>query len=325
MLAERRQALRWERPAADLRPEVHTLVLWQPETLRDREWKAIEAWLRRGGRLVVAGRLPALGGSLADPAGGAAEHSATPAVAHPATVGVGRVEVGGTAFDRRPAGALTLLQYPGGEAALIAFAGGRGQVLWSADPSWLTNSRVAAADNLALALALLTPPPGQKVAFDEFIHGFGVPQHWWQLLRGPLLLFILELALALTVLYWAYGTRFGRPRPLPATPPRAAVEYVFSMSSLYRRARARSVVRRLLYRSLHRTLVRLTAGAAGLSHAELAARTAARLKETPDRLQALLDQLDRQAPERMHDPDLIAAARAVAAMQRSARHVRDVS
>lgn len=303
---------RWEREIRRLPPDVDRLVIWAANELDDEEWGQLEQW-------VSAGNTAIIGASRSTPQGGSYFHTspgtAASAAAHPATAGVETVSVGEGAFKEPGAGALTHLTLAEGHPVLVSWPVGRGRIYWSADELWLMNGRVGEQDNLSLALNLLTPAPGKQVAFDEYHHGYEAADRWWQLLRGNLQWFVIVLGLATLVLFWAYGTRFGAPVPTPAGPSRASVEYVFSMSQLYRRARARSVVQQNLRRTLIRDLSRLLGGAEGLSDQELAQRAAERTGLAAERI---LDALQRTDPgHRVSDKDLISLAQEVEAIQRS--------
>lgn len=305
-------ARRWEREIRRLPPDVSHLIIWNTDDLDDVEWGHLENWVRAGNTAII-------GSDRSTPQGGSVKHAApgagSSAAAHPVTSGVAAVSLGSGAFSQPRGGALTHVTAADGTPVLISWSVGRGRIYWSADESWLTNKLIGKQDNLSLALGLLTPAPGKQVAFDEYHHGFQAADRWWQLLRGNLQWFAVLLGLAVLVLFWAYGARFGAPVPTPAGPSRASVEYVFSMSQLYRRARARSVVQENLRRTLTRELSRLIGGAQGLSDQELARRAAERTGLPAERI---LEALQRTEPSRkLSDKDLISLAQEVEAIQRS--------
>lgn len=305
-------ARRWEREIRRLPPEVDHLVIWNTEDFDDVEWGRLENWVRAGNTAIIGSdRSTVQGGSVMHMTPG----DGGSAAAHPVTAGVGSVSLGGGAFSKPRDGALTHLTRADGSPVLISWSVGRGRIFWSADDLWLTNGLVGEQDNLSLALGLLAPASGKQVAFDEYHHGYQAADRWWQLLRGNLQWFVIVLGLATLVMFWAYGTRFGAPVPTPAGPSRASVEYVFSMSQLYRRARARSVVQENLRRTLTRDLGRLLGGAQGLTDQELARRAAERTGLAAERI---LEALQRTDPSyRVSDKDLMKLAQEVEAIQRS--------
>lgn len=320
MLQEQGEARRWDRAPARLGEDVDPLVLWQPDPIGEKDWQQLMLWVGKGHRLVLAGNNGHLPSRAKVMALSAPANKAVPAAPDPLTAGVAQVSVGVNAFSGG-AGALPLLQVPGQNSpVLLTWSSGKGRIYWSADTSWLTNGTIAEDDNLTVALRLLHPAPGKQAAFDEYHHGLGAPERWLQVLRGPLRWFVVQLALALALLTWAYGVRFGAPVPEPAGPPRASVEYVYSMSQLYRRAGARREVLSALYRQLRRTLGRGAGGATGRSDAELARIAARPGGATETEIAALLA---RTAPERNplpSDAELLALAQAGEALQRSVRN-----
>jgi hypothetical protein len=196
------------------------------------------------------------------------------------------------------------LAWTDGTPVLASWPEGQGRIFWSANTEWLTNQRIGSGENFNLAMSLLIPSRGNDVAFDEYHHGFQAAERWWQLQRGPLQIFVIQMTVALALLFWAYGTRFGAPRPLPAGPPRAAVEYVHSMGQLYHRAKARSVVLAQLHRSLRQEQ----------------SRTFGQTALPADQIQEMLN---RTAPDVKPEPtetELIALVRAVEDLQRRMRN-----
>ncbi|MBP2017400.1 hypothetical protein J2Z79_000783 [Symbiobacterium terraclitae] len=319
VFADQRAALRWKLPLDRLDDDVDRLVIWNVEGLRPEEVEALERWVARGHAALVGGDLtnpPAPWPGTIDPG---VPGSARPAAAHPATAGIREVSVGGAHFRGGSADQLVHLKDAGGRPVLVSWRVGEGRLFWSADTAWLSNARIGEAQNLELALQTLMPRGGGQVAFDEYHHGYTSPTHWWQLLRESLRAFALLMAAALTLFFWSFGVRFGSPLPAPVRPPRAAVEYVHSMSQLYRRAGAGEVVLRALYRSLRAHLGRLTGGVADLSHAEIARRAAPRCGAAEAEIERLLN---RTADSNLKpsEAELIALARDVENLQRRIDH-----
>lgn len=316
LLDKRGALLRFERPPEQLPDDVDRLLLWNVGTVPDEDWTSLMDWVAAGHTLLVGGELDQ--GPAVTWIG---DQIARPSAVHPALTGVTTIETDGGTFDRPGAPALILLTDGLGRPVMMSEPHGKGQIIWSADYDWLTNGFIDKGNNLDLALGLLRPQPGKRIAFDEYHHGFSAIEHWWQILRGPLQLFIIQLGAALLLFFWAAGRRFGRPRPEQLLPARAAVEYVGAMSNLYRRSRARELVRRALYGSLMRTLGGLLGGVRGLSHVQIADRVAARtgldqilIAQT---LNGLADPGEQTTPS---EADLLTLARQAAEIQRSVRH-----
>lgn len=309
-------ARRWTLPLDRLDGTVARLVVWNVDSLEPDEVEALEDWVAEGGTALLGGRLAGLGGSVRP----AVRGSARPVAAHPATAGIQSVSVGGGRFRDAPPERLVHLKDEQGRPVLVSWRVGRGRIFWSADTEWLSNARIGEAQNLELALQVLLPPDGGQVAFDEYHHGFTSPTHWWQILRESLQAFGLLLAAAVALLFWSYGARFGSPLPAPDRPPRAAVEYVHSMSRLYRRAGARGAVLRALHRSLLARLGQLTGGVQGLSHAQIAERAAPRCGVPAEEIERLLDRTASANAFPPTDAELIELARKAENLQRRMEH-----
>jgi Domain of unknown function (DUF4350) len=208
-----------------------------PGPTRDRDVAALDAWVRRGGVVL-----------LAVPDGAFAEHlglhvtatSAPPAVlgatgpdVHSLAVGDRRV----TAIDPggRPWAGVTVA----GEPLVTIYPHGQGEVWLLHRPAVLENQNLRRQDNAILACrlaeAMLDERPGE-VAFDEYYHGLrerpGVTD---LLLRPPMRAVTLQAVALGVLLLWHYAPRFGTLRPLPPARRRSKEEFLDAMASLLER------------------------------------------------------------------------------------------
>lgn len=305
-------ARRWMLPYDRLGDEVDRLVVWQPGSIDSAEWDDLLDWVKAGHTAILGGEVETLVNSI-DASG---DREAHPAAAHAAGLNVATLSVGSHRFAVPLEDRLVHIRGTDGAPLLVSWPLEAGRIYWSADPEWLANGRIGDQANLEYALQLLLPPEGKQVAFDEYHHGYQAANRWWQILRGPLQGFMVVLAIALALLFWAYGARFGSPRPSPAGPPRAAVEYAQSMSHLYRRAGARSVVQQALHRSLTQHLSRLLGGTRGLSQTEIAQRAGERLGEEPELIAALLGRLTPNEVASPSEKELLELSRQTERLQR---------
>jgi hypothetical protein len=88
------------------------------------------------------------------------------------------------------------------------------RVIVLSDPDLLSNHGLLRGQNAALALGVveLARQQGQNLVLDETLHGHEwVPSLWRELLRFPLLLAVIQVALILAVLLWAGMAHFGAP------------------------------------------------------------------------------------------------------------------
>lgn len=196
---------------------------------------AEEAWLRGGGRLVLA--LDEDYGPLQLPP---ARSRAALRKTFPLWPGVSALEpaaplheLTGAAADEAHA------VFTSGPARVLSrLTLGRGEVVLLATPELLENDRLARADHLKLLEALA--PAGRPVLFDEWAHGLGHDEGLFRLLLawgfGPALA-IGALACALAL--WRGRARLGPPQEDALDPRSEAVDLVDSLSQLYDRALSR--------------------------------------------------------------------------------------
>ena len=174
-------------------------------------------------------------------------------------------------------------------ALLVEYPHGNGRIVLLSDPFIVANNGINRADNLQLAVNVVTGPGG-LVAFDEFHQGRKATHNALiQYFEGtPVLAICGQLALIGLMVIWSRGNRFARPLPLPTVDRRSSLEFVESMAELQQRARAHDLALENIYGRVRRVLVRH----AGLHHnsprAEIAARVAARSGLNAQKLETLM-------------------------------------
>jgi hypothetical protein len=192
-----------------------------------------------------------------------------------------------------------------------SFPFGRGRVVALSAPYPLSNAGLADANNAALALNLVGAlPPGARVAFDEYHHGFvrrGARGLWSLLLEhywGWAALYV--VALGYLYLLWR-GRRFGRPLAIDTAPRRTVGEYVASLAVLYRRAGQRGYAADMLAQQLKHELADGLGLHASLPDAAFAEAASQRRGTDPAPLARVLRRL-REGP-RLTESDLLALVR----------------
>jgi len=174
-------------------------------------------------------------------------------------------------------------------ALLVEYPHGKGRIVLLSDPFIVANNGISRADNLQLALNVVTGNGG-LIAFDEFHQGRPATHNALiQYFEGtPILAICGQLALVGLMVIWSRGSRFARPLPLPQVDRRSSLEFVASMAELQQRARAHDLALENIYGRVRRVLVRH----AGLSHssprAQIAARIAARSGLNQQKLETLM-------------------------------------
>lgn len=265
-----------------------------PDPAGENEWtqrqaRAALAWLEtpdeatgRGRALVVLtgennALVRALGLGVARRGGGA--NATLPRLQPlPLVQNVDSVRVPGTTrWERTPAGAVPV--FADANPAVLVLRRKTGTVVAISDAAFADNAHLAEADNARFLIDIVQQFGGgganaARVGFDEYHQGFQEGDGFWQAVGRPGQLVAWQLFALVVLLCWSAGRRFGLPRPMPA-PPRVSSEYVSSLASLYRRARAADAALEGVYLPFWRELCR----AVGLPYdapTEEVARRAAR-------------------------------------------------
>lgn len=160
---------------------------------------------------------------------------------------------------------------------LVDYAHGQGRIVLLGDPFIVANNGISRADNLRLAINVVTGSGG-LVAFDEFHQGRAATHNALiQYFEGtPILALCGQFALIGLAIVWSRGRRFARPLPLPYVDRRSSLEFVASMAELQQRARAHDLALENIYGRVRRVLVRHAGLSNSSPRAEIAARVASR-------------------------------------------------
>jgi len=175
------------------------------------------------------------------------------------------------------------------EGLLVDYPHGQGHIVLLSDPFIVANNGISRADNLQLAINVVTGGGG-LIAFDEFHQGHGATNNALiQYFAGtPVLALFGQFALISLAIVWSRGRRFGRPLPLPQVDRRSSLEFVASMAELQQRARAHDLALENIYGRVRRVLVRY----AGLNNSSprtvIAAGVAARSGLKQQQLETLM-------------------------------------
>lgn len=302
-------------------PGVGALFVLAPQTPFDEAAvDAVAAWVEGGGRLVlvtVGGQRALLerfglrvrfaGDRLAEAT------TAQPLLGQPP---VERIRVDTWDFVEGQDGLAPWL-VAGDRVVLGSRPYGQGQVIVLTALRPLSNEGLAEPESAALALNLVGRiPPGARVAFDEYHHGFvrGSTRGLWQLLLANYWGWAVIYAVALSYLYlWLRGRRFGPPLGATTAARRSVSEYVASLGALYRRAGQRGYVADRLADQLKRDLATGLGLNARLPDEAFAQAVADRRATTPA---ALADAFARlRAGGRLAERDLLALVRETDALR----------
>lgn len=125
--------------------------------------------------------------------------------------------------------------YGAGDGATVTeFRLGKGEVIWWAGDSPLTNYGITRASNLALFLNSVGPPGLTRVLWDEYFHGvrWGL---WHYLARSPLPWALLQVLLLAFFVIFTYARRSGAIRPINRESRLSPLEFVATLGALYER------------------------------------------------------------------------------------------
>jgi Domain of unknown function (DUF4350) len=232
---------RWTSPPADLpeHPQNTVLIVAGPvippsseETLKLRYFVA------RGGRLLTTG---AEGASLISLQGPQYELGQSGKWLKSAALEPGPLTRNAPEIEMKGGTHWTALResqrrYYGDQrgATVVECRIGKGEVIWWADDSPLTNYGLTQASNLMLLLNSVGPPTTARVLWDEYYHGQRLG-FWDYLGRTPAPWALLQfLALAVFVVV-TFARRSGPVRPLGHESRLSPLEFVEALGALYER------------------------------------------------------------------------------------------
>jgi hypothetical protein len=234
---------RWTQPPGDLPISSANTVLIVAGPLipaSAEEEIHLRQFVERGGRLLITG-MP--GAALIDAKG--VESTPTPAIPdewltfraeQPAPLTRHAPEItmeSSVRWVHRPAGQQRYYGNSDG-AAVTKFSLGKGEVIWWAGDSPLTNLGITRASNLVLFLNSVGLPGQTRVLWDEYFHGVRLGL-WHYLARSPLPWALLQLLLLAAFVIFTYARRSGATRPLTRESRLSPLEFVATLGALYER------------------------------------------------------------------------------------------
>lgn len=167
-------------------------------------------------------------------------------------------------------------------AAVVTYRFGKGEIVWWAEATSLTNGAIRDASNLQLFLNSVAPSPGVHILWDEYFHGTH-GSLWSYMLRTPLPWGLAQFGLVFVAILFTYSRRGGPVRE-PATVSRLSpLEFVETLGDLYNSVRAGDVAVQIAAQRLRFVLTRRLGISANVSNADLARIAGRQLgwQETP--------------------------------------------
>jgi len=218
-----------------LPPPGKTVALLLSDQLDDASRAQVEAWVRRGGTLVIADPSSPLTG--ASTAMGTpdqvetADPTLSPGCQAPWVQGVAQVDPEGDAVLEVPNGASACFSQEGGSFAVETGLGSGVVVTLGGADMW-TNAGLADDDNALLAADLLAPGHGYQLVWLTTPWVAGGNQDLWSLVPPRVKLFLAGLVVAALAACLWQGRRLGRPVPEEPLVPIPGSEVVIATGRL---------------------------------------------------------------------------------------------
>jgi hypothetical protein len=186
----------------------------------------------------------------------------------------------------------------GGRTRVVKYAWGKGEVIWWASATPLTNQGLQEHGNLEFFLACLGEAKGE-VLWDEYVHGYR------QTLSGsaahsPVMWVVLQLGLVSLAVLATFSRRSGPIFPAVAETRLSPLEFVYTLGGLYQQAGSASVAVDVCYQRLRYWLTRRLGMANNASIDDLQAAVRDRLKYSNERFAITL----RECEAARYNPDL---------------------
>jgi hypothetical protein len=230
---------RWVKPPGDL-PAASggtLLIIAGPSLLAtDEEQTQLKQFVAQGGRVLLSGPLGAtmIGARGVDPTPGSQDEWRTFAAEQPAPLTRRAPEITMQSSVRWVHQSTGQQRYYGDSdgATVTKVLVGKGEVIWWAGDSPLTNFGITKASNLALFLNSVGPPGRTRVLWDEYFHGVRLGL-WDYVERGPLPWAALQFALLAAFVVVTYARRSGATRPMRRESRLSPLEFVVTLGALY--------------------------------------------------------------------------------------------
>jgi hypothetical protein len=253
---------RWEKSPEDLpaQSEGAVLVLAEPAgSGSTTELTAIRRFVTGGGRIL------AIGGPAADLApdidtAEAGEFDPQPKIFSallPSPITRDAPEITMVSPDKFISSNHTWLALYGqqGEIAVVSYPVGKGEVIWWASATPLSNGSIRDKNNLAFFLNCIGSRAQTRVYWDEYFHGARASLYSY-FAKGPLPWAALQVGIAFLAVLFTFSRRSG-PMRMPGTESRLSpLEFVETLGDLYHSAHASPAAVAVAYRRFRLALSR---------------------------------------------------------------------
>jgi len=242
---------RWEDPPRQLPdPAGAVLILADPRWQRDPEDKmALQRFLAKGGRVLATGMgaaslLPEGHTQMSDPtkAGWGKYQPAIPS----ALTRAGEITMAPWVHWDNGSFAHVVHYARGEDAVVVSYRVGKGDVIWWAASTPLTNAGIREAGNMEFFLNSVGDPTQRRIYWDEYFHG-ARPGPWSYASDTPLRWALVQLGIFFLAVMLTFSRRSGPVRPLVQPSRLSPLEFVETLGGLYHSAHAAQVAVEVSY------------------------------------------------------------------------------
>jgi hypothetical protein len=155
------------------------------------------------------------------------------------------------------------------KSVVIRYPHGKGEVIWWAAATPISNAGIRESGNLEFFLACLGEKQSTRILWDEYFHGFGEQSsegktHWLAIVT------VIQFGVIGLAVVFTFSRRSGPLRPMAVQSRLSPLEFVDTLGGLYRHAKASSVAVDVYYQRFHYWLTRRLGMANDASVEELA-------------------------------------------------------
>jgi hypothetical protein len=281
---------RWEKPLNEL-PLIagKTLILAEPNEAPTREERErLKSFLSEGGRVIATGMFAGTflpeNDSVPDPLGGMSWKKVSAISPSEITRAAPEITLAPEARWRAFSAAYPLYQ-DGDDALVVKYPYGRGEVLWWAAATPLTNAGLKEQGNLEFFLACVGA--NGEVLWDEYIHGYRETLAS-SIAHSPVKWLVLQLVLLGLAVLATFSRRSG-PTLQPVSDVRLSpIEFVQTLGGLYENAGTASVAVDICYQRFRYWLTRRLGVASNIPLDELQSAVRDRWAFADERFVAIL-------------------------------------
>jgi hypothetical protein len=251
---------RWEQSPSEL-PEAAgaTLILAEPsDAPKTEERNRLRQFVENGGHVIATGLFVGLflpeNGIVSDPLSGMTWKKLSAQSPSSITHAASQITLAPQAYWKPESFALPLYG-DGDKHMVVKYKSGKGEVIWWASATPLTNAGLKEPGNLEFFLACIGSEPQTRILWDEYFHGYR-RSLTASIQSSPVKWIFLQFALFTLAILLTYSRRSG-PISIPAREIRLSpLEFVRTLGALYKQANAASVVVDISYHRFRYWLTR---------------------------------------------------------------------